>query len=97
MKLDHTTFNTLVALGAAGAVGFLIKMGSVETASVFGMLGSTLFNLALFLCMTFGLQFFQLGTGRDIQKEVFDESNTAAAIYQGLLFVAISIIIAKAF
>lgn len=97
MKLDHTTFNGILLVAAAGVVGFLIKAGSVETGSVLGMLGSTLFNLSFFLCAAFGLQFFQLGIGKNIQEEIFDEHNIAAGIYQGLLFIAIAIIIAKAF
>ena len=97
MKLDHTIFNGLMVAAAAGIVGFLIKAGSVETSSVLGMFGSTLFNLSFFLCATFGLQYFQLGIGRNIQEEIFDEHNMAAALYQGFLFIAIAIIIAKAF
>lgn len=97
MKIDQCFFNTVLFLLTVTFIGFLVKGGSVALASLLGMIGSTFFNLSIFLSSIFGLQYFQLGTGRDIQKEIFDESNIAAAIYQGLLFLGIAIIISKAF
>lgn len=95
MKLDHRFFNGGVAALVTGIIFYLIVGGDVDKSSVVGMLGGIGFNLALFLCTIFGLQYFQLGTGRDIQNEIFDEHNTAAAIYQGFLFLAIAIVISK--
>jgi len=95
MKLNETFFNSVIGLLTLGVIFYLIASGAVVGSAVIGMLGGIAFNLSLFLIVAFGLQKFQLGTKRDIPAEVFDESNIAAAIYQGLLFVAIAIVISK--
>lgn len=96
MKLDQKHFNIGIIITAITVVICLIQGGTVDQNSVFGMVGSTLFNLGGFLAAAFGLQYYQLGTGRDIQKEIFDDNNIAAALYQGFLFLAIALIISKA-
>jgi hypothetical protein len=95
MREKH--FNIGIILFATILISYLIRGGSVDISSILGMLGSTLFNLGGFLAMAFGLQYYQLGTGRDIQEEIFNEHNIAASIYEGFLFLSIAIIISKAF
>ena len=95
MRLDEAWFNGVIALLTIGIIFYLIASGAVIVPAVIGMLGGIAFNVSLFLLIAFGLQKFQLGTKRDIPAEIFDENNTAAAIYQGMLFVAIAIVISR--
>lgn len=97
MSLNHTHFNSGFVIATLGVVFWLIAGGSVDTNIIVGMFGNIGFNVAFFLATVFGLQYFQLGTGRDIQGEIFDSNNIAAAIYQGFLFLALAIVIAKGF
>lgn len=93
--MNHKHFNYGFITLTLGIIAYLIVGGNVDKNSIVGMLGGISFNVALFLATAFGLQFFQLGTGRDIQSEIFDEENIAASIYQGFLFLAIAIVISK--
>lgn len=95
MKFDQKYFIGVVTLCTVGLITYLVSSGSVEQNNIVNMLGGITFNLSLFLCSIFGLQYFQLGIGRDIQAEIFDENNTAAAIYEGALFLAIALVISK--
>lgn len=88
-------FNYGFGLATLGVIFYLIAGGGVDGNSVVGMLGGVAFNVAIFLATVFGLQYFQLGTGRDIQQEIFDDNNIAASIYEGMLFIALAIVIAK--
>jgi uncharacterized membrane protein YjfL (UPF0719 family) len=93
--MNEKFFNITLAVVVSTLIGFLIFSGSIDKNSVLGMLGAVGFNLVLFLSTAFGLQYFQLTQDRDIQQEIFDENNIAAAIYQGFLFLGIAIVIAK--
>lgn len=95
MKLTELHFNSGFILATLGVIFYLIAGGNVDPNSVIGMLGGISFNVALFLATVFGLQYYQMGTGRDIQKEIFDQSNLAAAVYEAGLFIAIAIVISK--
>lgn len=95
MKINETWFNGAVTVLTLGIIFYLIASGSVVVPAVVGMLGGIAFNVSLFLILAFGLQKFQLGTKRDIPSEIFDENNVAAAVYQGMLFVALAIVISR--
>lgn len=95
MNLNEKHFNTGFITATLGVIFYLIAGGTVDPNTVIGMLGGISFNVALFLATVFGLQYYQLGTGRDIQKEIFDEANLAAAVYEAGLFIAIALVISK--
>ena len=95
MKINEKFFNLGIAVLVVGVVGFLVFTGAVSKDSVIGMFAGIMFNVSIFLSVAFGLQFFQLTTKRDVQKEIFDEHNVAAAIYQGFIFLALAIVISK--
>jgi uncharacterized membrane protein YjfL (UPF0719 family) len=95
MKLNHTVFNYGFVTLTLGIIFYLIAGGNVDQNSVVGMFGGISFNVAIFLAVVFGLQHFQLGTDRDIQKEIYDEKNMAAAIYQAGLWIGLGLVIAK--
>lgn len=95
MKLNQRHFNSGFAFATAAVILYLVFFGHASGESVIGMLGGILFNVSLLLSIGFGLQFFQLGTDRDIQKEIFDDGNVAAAIYQLGLWLALAIVISK--
>jgi uncharacterized membrane protein YjfL (UPF0719 family) len=95
MKLNEKAFNIAVGFIVAGVIGYLVFTGKIEKDSVIGMFGAVGFNVILLLSLGFGLQYFQLGTDKDIQDEIFVEHNIAAAIYQVGIWIALAIVIAK--
>lgn len=97
MKFTETHFNYGFVLATLGVIFYLIAGGSVDQNSIVGMLGSTGFNVAFFLAVVFGFQKFQMGTDYNVPAKIFEEANIAVAIYQGFLFLALAIVIAKGF
>lgn len=93
--MNEKAFNIGLAVLVSAVIAFLVVSGSIDKSSVVGMFGAIGFNVVLLLTTGFGLQYFQLGTGRDLQKEIYDENNTAAAIYQAGIWVALGLVIAK--
>jgi len=95
MKVNEKIFNSLALIVTGGLLYVLVQKGIVEGQSIVSNLTAILFNLVIFLVAAFGLQFFQLSFKRDIQAEIFDQNNVAAAIYQGFLFLALAVVISK--
>jgi uncharacterized membrane protein YjfL (UPF0719 family) len=93
MREKH--FNVGIGLIVAAVIGILIYTGSIEISSVVGMFGAVGFNVILLLSLGFGLQYFQLGTDKDIQEEIYKEHNIAGAIYQAGIWIALALVIAK--
>ena len=95
MKVNHTLFNYLAIVATGILVTIVITNGSADANSVLSLFTGIMMNVALFLGIAFGLQFFQMGIGTDVTKEIYNEHNIAAAIYQAGLFMALAIVIAK--
>lgn len=93
--INEKYFNIGIVIATIGLLWFLISNGTVGHEAILGNLAGVGFNLSLFFAASFGIQFFQLGLGRNVQSEIFDENNIAAGIYQGFLFLAIATIVAK--
>ena len=93
--INEKVFNGIIVVCTSLLLTGLILNGTISQESLMGNLAGIGFNFSLFLLCAFGLQFFQLGIGRNVQAEIFDEHNIAAGIYQGCLFLAIATIIAK--
>jgi hypothetical protein len=95
MKVNHTVYTTVIVAATLGLVAFVLHIGQTDLSQVITMFTGIMFNVAIFLAVVFSLQFFQFKIGTDIQQEIYEENNTAAAIYQGLIFVSIAIVISK--
>lgn len=95
MKLNEKHFNYSFVAVTVAVISYLLFDGNVDKNSIIGMFGAMSFNVSLLLGLGFGLQYFQLGTKRDIQKEIFDEHNIAASIYQAGIWIALAIVISK--
>lgn len=93
--MKQKTFNTAFITITTLIIVYLIFAGYTEKNSIFGIIGGSFLNISLFLTCYFGLEYFQQGTDKDIQKEIFEENNVSAAIYQGSLLIGIAIIIAR--
>lgn len=88
-------FNFAFLLGTLGFIGYLVMYNRVEIDTIISMGTGIIFNVIILLLIVFGLQKFQLGTKRDIQKEIFDKNNIAAAIYQAGIWLALALVISK--
>lgn len=88
----ETIFAVAVAvLTAVG--GFLLAPGR-ELALLDIVLVKTV-SVAVFLVFTSGLLFVLRGTQYDPLKEIFDEDRGAAAVFTGLLLVALALVLGK--
>jgi len=76
-------------------IGYLIFGNRVDLDTVISMGTGIIFNVSILLLVGFGLQKFQLGTKRNIQKEIFDAKNVAAAIYQFGIWISLALVISK--
>lgn len=88
-------FNSTIVFITFAVIAYLILGHQTSFDSVVGLLGGVIFNVSLLLIVGFGLQKFQLGTNRDIQKDIFDKGNVAAAIYQLGIWLALALVISK--
>jgi uncharacterized membrane protein YjfL (UPF0719 family) len=93
--MNEKHFNLGILVVVVSVVGYLIYGGSLDLNAFVGMFGAVGFNIIFLLGIGFGLQYFQLGTNKDIQVEIYDEHNVAAAIYQAGIWIALALVIAK--
>ena len=94
-NINEKHFNFVLGILTTLVIGYLLFIGNIDKNSVIGMIAAMGFNIITFLGISFGLQHYQLGTGRDIQKEIYDESNIAASIYQAGIWIGLAIVISK--
>ena len=95
MEINEKYFNFGLGSIVSTGIGYLVYDKQITLESVAGMGGAIGFNVVLLLSLGFGLQYFQLGTKRDIQAEIYDQSNIAAAIYQAGIWIALAMVISK--
>ena len=93
--MNEKHFIVNIGIFVIAILTYLIGFGDVDKNSIIGILGSIGFNVSLLLSLGFGLQYFQLGTKRDIQKEIYNERNVAVAIYQAGIWMSLAIAIGK--
>lgn len=96
-NLNHKHFNLALLVACGIAVLAVMAFGQAELLGVLGNIGGITLNLSFFIVTFFGIQYFMAGTDVDIPNEIFVEHNSAAAIYMGLLSLALATIIAKGF
>lgn len=87
-------FNIAFILATVGLVVYLIN-GGVNLASVTGQLGGVAFSVSILLGVAFGLQKFLYNTKFDIQQQIYENQNIAAAIYQVGIWIALAMVISK--
>ena len=88
-------FNIAIISIIAAVLTYLVFYGGVSIDSIIGIGGAIGVNVSWLLAIGFGLQYFQLGTKKDIQAEIFEEHNIAAGIYQAGIWIALAIVIGK--
>lgn len=91
--INHTQFNALVVVVCALVLAFAFKLGAASGAGIVTALAGSALNIALFLAVAFGLQFFMAGVGTDVNKKIFDDMNIAAAYYMGALMLSLALLI----
>jgi hypothetical protein len=83
-------FNIVIILVVAAVLAYMVVFGNVNINSIIGIGGAIGVNVSWLLAIGFGLQYFQLGTKKDIQAH-----NIAAGIYQAGIWIALAIVIGK--
>jgi uncharacterized membrane protein YjfL (UPF0719 family) len=94
-EAKESHFNTAFVIGTVALISYLTMFTRVDIDTIISMGTGIVFNVVILLLVGFGLQKFQLGTKRDIQKEIFDDHNIAAAIYQMGIWLALALVISK--
>lgn len=97
IKIDSGIFNWAIVIFMIGIVAWLYQSGIASFEGIMSNLGGIVLYLSVWISVTFGLEFFQLGFGKDVKKEIYEEKNTAAAIYELGIKIALAIVIAKGF
>jgi len=95
MKLRELHFNSTIVALTSIVVGYLVYFDKVNIDSIVGLFGGVVFNVSLLLVVGFSLQKIQNGWNYNIQTEIYENQNIAAAIYQLGIWLALALVIAK--
>lgn len=95
-KMGTKTYNLSFAALAIVCTTLLSGIGPAKIAPILALFVAALNNVALFLLIIFTLQYFQGGMTINIQKKIFEEGNIAVAIYQGLIYLGVALLIGQA-
>lgn len=95
LNANQAYFNWLVIAIAIGLIWIANIFGDASITSIIGIFGGIAANVLLWICIVFGLEYFQFGIGRNIKEEIYNEHNTAAAIYELGIKIGLALIIAK--
>lgn len=95
VDLDDTVWHYIIVFISALAVMVSMQFGQVTSWTVVGTLGGSLMNLGLWTIAFFGFMYFQYSTGRRVDQEIFDEHNLAVATFNGMVAIAMALLIAK--
>jgi hypothetical protein len=95
LNINHTWYNYATMLFCACLIYLANKFGGANFNSIIGIFGGIGANVILWISLVFGLEYFQLGIDRNIKKEIYDEHNIAAAIYELGIKIGLALIIAK--
>lgn len=88
----ETVYVVVIAL-LSTVCGFLFAQG--RELALMDIVLVKLVSTSVFLVFTFSLLFSLRGTKYDVLKEIFDEDKGGAAIFTGLLLVAMALVVAK--
>lgn len=88
-------YNIIFHLLTVAFLSYLVFGGRVDLDTIISMGTGIIFNVSLLLLIAFSLQRYQLGSKRNIQKEIFEENNIAAAIYQLGIWISLALVISK--
>lgn len=95
-KVGTKTYNVFFALFAVACTTLISGIGPAKILPILALFVAALNNVALFLLIIFTLQYFQGGANSNIHKAIFEDGNIAAAIFQGLIYLGIAILIGGA-
>ena len=95
-KMGTKTYNITFALFAICTTTLVSIFGGAHFPAIMGIFAACLNNVALFLLIISTLQYFQGGVSLNIQKKIFEEGNVAVAIYQGMIYLGIALLIGNA-
>ena len=93
--LNSGVFNWVVVMGIIGLIGYLYGSGIATMDGILSAVGGILMNVAAWIVIVFGLEYFQLGLGKDIKDEIYTDKNIAASIYEVGIKIGLAIVIAK--
>lgn len=94
-KFGTLAYNILFSLLTLILISSIIAWGPVKLITIFSIMAAAMNNVALFLLIVFSLQYFQGGARLNIQKQIYEKQNIAAAIYQGFLYLGIALLISQ--
>lgn len=96
-KIDVETFVVLIIIILISIFGYAYFNGALDINNFASNLGGGFLNFLGFAIIFYGIEFFQKGFNFRIRDEIVSEKNIAAAIYQGMLAIAIAILMSKGF
>ena len=91
--MKSETILTVVVALLCGVAGFFLAPGR-ELALLDIVLVKAV-SVSVFLAFTVSVLFALRGTQYDVLKEIFDEDKGGAAIFTGLLLVALALVVAR--
>lgn len=94
-KVDVGTFIILfIFIALAFFTGLYIK-GSLDLSGIISNLGGGYLNVLGWIIVFYGIELFQMGIGTNVRNLIFENKNTAAAIYQVGIAISLAILISK--
>ena len=93
--LNSGVFNWVIVIFIIGLIGYLGGSGIATKEGILASIGGILMNVAAWIVIVFGLEYFQLGLGKDIKDEIYTDKNIAASIYEVGIKIGLAIVIAK--
>lgn len=95
-KVGTKTYNLTFAAAAIVCTTLLSIFGGIQVAAILGLFIAAVNNVAIYLLIISTFQYFFGGIRLEIHKKIFEEGNIAAALYMGLIYLGIAILIGGA-
>jgi hypothetical protein len=95
-KIGTKTYNLVFAICAIGVTTLLSIFGGVHLPALAALFVAMFNNVALYLLIISTFSYFFGGVQLKLNKKIFEEGNIAAAIYMGLIYLGIAILIGGA-
>ncbi len=95
-KIGTKVYNLVFAVCALGLTVTASIYGGAYLPAILGVFAAMANQVSFFLVVLFTLQYFQGGRNFKINDKIFEDGNIAAAIYQGAIVIALSLLISGA-
>jgi hypothetical protein len=92
LGINHAQFNALLVLLLVLLLCAAYYFGAVSGAGVVTAVSASALNVAMWVAVAFGLQYFLGGIGEDVINALFNH-NIAVAIYMVGVFISIALLI----